>query len=247
MIRFTCGHVCGGIVFIVNCVEGTAPCGWCDSSPGKVVLGCIRKLDVGLCESQQTVFLHLFCHKLLLVFLPWLPSVADCALEAAVQSCLFLSCSGSVSYPSNRNEARTTLCSAHTTVNSIMTSSYLLIFCPYHITRGVMCAHVCVHADVWTLRHVELRGCWVSIALSLITCGRVIQWTKRLSFWPGSLASCLCLPLPVPGWAYCNVWPWPASILRGGRGQLCKHDFPNHVFGPPLPSLVCTPQLSLFF
>lgn len=70
MIRFTCGHVCGETVFIVNCVEGHSSLWMVLFIPGKVVLGCIRKLDVGLCESQQTGFLHLFCHKLLSVFLP---------------------------------------------------------------------------------------------------------------------------------------------------------------------------------
>lgn len=125
--------VCGGIVFIVNCVEGHSSLWTIWFIPWKVVPDCIRKLDMGLCESQQTVFLHLFCHKLLLVFLPWLPSVTDCDPEAAVESCLLLSCSRSVSYPSNRNEARTSLCSAHRTVNSIMTSSYLFIFCPYSL------------------------------------------------------------------------------------------------------------------
>lgn len=125
------------------------------------------------------------------------------------------------------------------------------IFCPYSphhplylCTCGLftcMCAQMFGPLGVLNWEDV---GCLL-LSSSLLEAGSFSE-QRDYRFCLDSLASCLRLSLPAPGWAYCNVWPWPAPILLGGREQLCKHDFPNHVFRSPLPSLVCTPQLCLF-
>lgn len=139
----------GGIVFIVNCVEGHSSLWMVRFIPGKVVPGCIRKLDMGLCESQQTVFLHLFLPQAS-ACVPALTSFSDrlwpgsCGRVLTAPKLLW-----SASYPSSRNEARPSLCSAYRTVNPIMTSSYLFIIYFAHthpinpsIYVHVVCAHV---------------------------------------------------------------------------------------------------------
>lgn len=58
------------IAFIVINVGGTSPL-QATPFPKQVVLGSIRKVDKHVPENnQQAVFLHGFCSKLLLEFLP---------------------------------------------------------------------------------------------------------------------------------------------------------------------------------